>query len=488
LYDKFSNHIKEHKMIRLTDIKLTNFKNVAAGKISLSNAGCNADGWGSDIVGIYGQNGSGKTSVITAFLVLKSVWRTGEAPDFCKECIAAGSNSFTIAVEGVACLDLRRRFSFAYHVEIAQLEGAVKIVAEKLAYRNMTGSKPTTKTAFEYVFAKSATVVRPKTSWDSLCAMDKNLNFDLAVSQKIASLNGYSLLFSEDFEDFLALIDKTFDAKSSHSNVSKASMKAYFDVLFPCQCLRAELQKFAAENLAVITPSRQAEPMLNVIRISKHEGLAAKDADVYFEIDLTTPVLLSGEYVKVLRTTISTISTVLGALVPGLSLDVKSLDSMMTDDGAMGERVEIVATRNDITVPLRAESEGIKKLVAILILLIDVYSKPEACVAIDELDSGIFEFLLGELLQVLQDNGRGQLIFTAHNLRPLETLDKTSLVFTTTNSHNRYVTFKGNKTTNNLRSQYLRAVNLGGQPEIIYEPTSKYEIDSAFYDASNPEE
>jgi AAA15 family ATPase/GTPase len=160
----------------------------------------------------------------------------------------------------------------------------------------------------------------------------------------------------------------------------------------------------------------------------------------------------------------------------------------MLDDGATGERIEIVSTRDGVTVPLRAESDGIKKLVAILILLIDVYSQPGACVAVDELDSGIFEFLLGELLQVLEEHGRGQLIFTAHNLRPLETLDKTSLVFTTTNPNNRYVTFKGSKTTNNLRSQYLRAINLGGQPETIYEATSKFEIDSAFFDASNPED
>lgn len=41
--------------------------------------------------------------------------------------------------------------------------------------------------------------------------------------------------------------------------------------------------------------------------------------------------------------------------------------------------------------------------------------KPSACVAVDELDSGIFEFLPpGELLQVLKEHGRGQLIFTAY--------------------------------------------------------------------------
>lgn len=129
--------------------------------------------------------------------------------------------------------------------------------------------------------------------------------------------------------------------------------------------------------------------------------------------------------------------------------------------------VEIVSVRGDVTVPLRCESEGIKKLVGMLTMLIDVYGKPGACIAVDEIDDGIFEFLLRELLQLLSDHGCGQLIFTAHNLRPLETVDNGSRVFITTNPNNRNIRFKGNHATNNLRSQYLCAINLGGQPETI---------------------
>ena len=86
-------------------------------------------------------------------------------------------------------------------------------------------------------------------------------------------------------------------------------------------------------------------------------------------------------------------------------------------------------------------------------------------------------------MQVLEEHGKGQLIFTAHNLRPLETISKNSIVFTTTNPDNRYIPFKGHKTTNNLRDQYLRAVYLGGQDEEVYAPTSKFAIDNAFYEA-----
>ena len=49
---------------------------------------------------------------------------------------------------------------------------------------------------------------------------------------------------------------------------------------------------------------------------------------------------------------------------------------------------------------------------------------------IDELDSGIYEYLLGECLEVMQDKAKGQLIFTSHNLRPLEILENDSLLYT----------------------------------------------------------
>ena len=55
----------------------------------------------------------------------------------------------------------------------------------------------------------------------------------------------------------------------------------------------------------------------------------------------------------------------------------------------------------------------------------------------DELDAGISEVLLGTLLHTIEETGKGQLIFTSHNLRPLEVLSKDNIVFTTTNPSNR---------------------------------------------------
>lgn len=154
---------------------------------------------------------------------------------------------------------------------------------------------------------------------------------------------------------------------------------------------------------------------------------------------------------------------VLTALVPGLSLSLYRFGQSLGDDGKPVERMQITCVRDGFALPLRCESKGIKKLVSILMLLIDVYAKPSACVAVDEFDSGIFEFLLGEFLQVLKEHGRGQLIFTAHNLRPLEILDKGSLYFTTTNPDNRYIKFRGSREKISVISIYAQSILVGNR-------------------------
>ena len=112
-----------------------------------------------------------------------------------------------------------------------------------------------------------------------------------------------------------------------------------------------------------------------------------------------------------------------------------------------------------------------------------MYNRPSFTVAIDELDSGVFEYLLGEMLRILAEHGKGQLIFTSHNLRPLETLDKGFIAFTTTNPENRYLRLTGVKANHNLRDFYYRDIVLGEQRETVYAPTNNSEIAFAFREA-----
>jgi len=75
------------------------------------------------------------------------------------------------------------------------------------------------------------------------------------------------------------------------------------------------------------------------------------------------------------------------------------------------------------------------------------------------------------------------LIFTSHNLRPLETLDRGFIAFTTTNPRNRYVRMTNVKENNNLRDFYFRDIMLGEQDEELYEQTNNADIALSFREA-----
>ena len=103
--------------------------------------------------------------------------------------------------------------------------------------------------------------------------------------------------------------------------------------------------------------------------------------------------------------------------------------------------------------------------------------------AIDEIDAGIFEYLLGELMKIISEEGRGQLIFTSHNLRPLETINRGFVAFTTTTPDNRYIRLTNIKPTHNLRDFYFRDIQVNEQAEETYEITHNSEISFAFREA-----
>lgn len=196
--------------------------------------------------------------------------------------------------------------------------------------------------------------------------------------------------------------------------------------------------------------------------------------------DLKGPALLPEDEFYALCEVIEQSNRVLDAIIPGLTIKINIITKQTMDDGGQGIRFEFLSQRGEQELPLRTESEGILKIISILSVLIAVYNNPNACVVIDELDSGVFEYLLGELLTVIDEDGKGQLVFTSHNLRVLEVLAIKNLWFTTTNENHRYMQLKGIKEINNARDVYLRAIQLGGQDEEVYKETKTFKIKRAF--------
>lgn len=455
------------RVVRLCEVRLENFKNTARGTVTIPEAEKHAPfEYTSSILGIYGQNGSGKTAVVEALAILKNLLSNGSLKDFpIDDYIMCGKENCTIGVRlsiEQENEELYHHYYVDYDVRFARtVDKNGKIQSELLRAEKTEDGNKICRTLINYDVDRDADCYLPKYRYEAI-AKNKDGEIAVGVAQRIAQKEKGSFMFSGEFRKAVHAVEK---------NENDFLLGLILDALYG----------YASTCLFVITSAHSAMISLNgTVPMNIRVGNEHKAVVGVIPLMLRGPEVVSVEYYKLLTQFLSGLNGVLKEMIPGLTIGVHNFGAEMNRDGKKGVRIEVVSQRGDSVIPLRYESEGIIKIVSILHMLICVYTNASMCLVIDELDSGIFEYLLGELLTVMKDNGKGQMLFTSHNLRPLEMLDKSNLVFSTTNPENRYIHMQYVKQNNNLRDMYLRSILLGGQKEELYEETDTNQIARAF--------
>ena len=461
-------------IVRLTGITIQNFKNVTYGTLSFEN---NRKNYKSSVLGLYGQNGSGKTALIDAIEFLKNALCGREIPSKFADFVNVDSESATLIYE--------------FHIKIAQ--GSYKLIYEvsfKKAVDNTTqnteqaiydGTKYRTsifneviKTTIlstnsknrmgKLIDTNTDEIFLPRNKVNLLVGKEKKTKTNLLVAKKLTETSSRSFIFSPEL----------LNAIREHVKDSENEEQFFYSALLEA------LVKFGNRELFIVNTSTSGLISLNAQPLMFKYESSRSSAVGTIMLPLDQPAVIPKETFGVVENIIQNMNIVLKQLIPGLVISIKELGTQLMDEDKIGVRIQLMSRKNSKEIALKYESEGIKKIISILQLLIVVYNQPSITVAIDELDSGVFEYLLGELLRIISEKGKGQLIFTSHNLRPLETLDKGFIAFTTVNPKNRYIRLSNVKETNNLRDFYYRYIMLGEQNETVYEPTNNAEISFAF--------
>ena len=450
--------MNSQQMVRLISCTLEGIKNVEHGQVEMPHSLRGGDVYRdtAELLGIYGQNGSGKTSIIDALACVHNLMMGRSLPAEKAYLVTQGRDAGHI--ECVFALRFEElKYRVRYAVTLAVAGGELRITEEKLEYQPVRQRARYRSVAeYEVCAAPADNLFLPEMIYRSVISRLKEKRDAMTLAKRKAYDDVKSYIFN----------DETFTLFQQGMDAERAGILVL-------------MRWFAQKNMTVIERQHTGLLSLNLLPLRAMSKFGHAQVPMMLDAPNVMPLPAYGK----LRNLTHQLNGVLNSIVPGLSVDLFELGTKLNEQGEEVMRFELISVRGDVKIPLRYESEGIKKILSILGTMIEVYNNPSACLIVDELDAGIFEYLLGELLKVIQESGKGQLIFTSHNLRPLEMLDKDSVLFSTTNPDNRYVRFTGIKPSNNLRNCYICEINLQEQAEQVYCPTNTSSMNRAFFRA-----
>lgn len=471
--------MKEKNLVRIVETELENFKNVNYGDIKFvnhSNAEYRAELKESDINGIYGQNGSGKTAIIEAFDILQH--------------IMSGNTVSFDEYEGMFHYDKFMKVSTVFYIECGEKkykaryelllkryseEKKIQIYSENIIYwqrgrtwkkeRNILFCNPYYDMQSILENVSTRIISKDESAISKIRFFNSVQNLAVFCAQKNVSL------FFNDIINKSLQAENQNDEETAFSDVIKA--------LFDFATMRFQVVKV---NQLGVNYSNTFLPV-NIHTESENEVMRG-----------CIPLFINGrgdfpeEIFNKLENIVAAINIALRAIIPNLSIELVKANEEKNKEGIQVVQVEVYSNRDGKRFLTKYESEGIKRIISLLNYLISLYNHPSICLVVDELDAGIFEYLLGELIGILAEEAKGQLIFTSHNLRIMEKLDKKNIICSTINPDNRYISLKGIEKTHNRRDFYIRTIVLGGQKEKLYDDTVLQDMGYAFRKAGNTEE
>ena len=350
--------------VRITNIAIKNFKNVNFGELSFVN---NRKNFKASILGLYGQNGSGKTALIDALELLKYALCAMEVPDKFADFINVDSDSAEISYSFDIALN-ETIYPVVYRLalgrEIVQVDGnaelfieeeskyKVKILNEEFHCQTRT---PDGKLRMgRMIDTKStATVFVPVSKYELLVGRSKETSTDLLVSKKLSQKTAKTFVFSKDLLNAVRS-----NAANQNAGDEKKTEAVHYLALLEALVEFGNIELFVINTANSGLISLNTQPLVFKIRSRENE---AKGTLGTIALLIEKPSIIPEDMYHVTETVIENMNIVLKKIIPGLMIAVKDLGNQTMPNGMIGKRVELVSKKNSREIPLKYESES-KKL------------------------------------------------------------------------------------------------------------------------------
>ena len=211
-------------IVRLSSLTLQNIKNVKKGTIfmPMANEKTLSVG-GAEILGIYGQNGPGKTAVVDTLYFLQQIMIGQNIDQSISDYIGVDDDAANMNVEFKIFVK-ETVYEVGYNISLKKIEGEVVIDREFLNCAINRDGKRTNKNIFmDYVRSETEIIFKPQTRLDELIGKNKDRRTDLIVARKMAEKSNCSFIFCDcsreifcqevesQFEDYSTVIRALFE-------------------------------------------------------------------------------------------------------------------------------------------------------------------------------------------------------------------------------------------------------------------------------------
>jgi AAA15 family ATPase/GTPase len=349
-----------------------------------------------NIKAIYGPNGSGKTALVHAFNILQDiVLENGylyhsDHVKYLYELMNKECKKIQIKTDFFYAEKDEQVEIYQYQISIAYINGSFEIVNERY-----------TKKVNEY--AKEKVIIETKQGEFTIFTLDQTLKgkfTNLLKKRSFAEIFGEILnrhieesgTLTEKIENEMKALEPLYhfiygtrvvlDDKDNHFLTMTNSTEKLLEVL-----------KFRQENKELI--NLVEETGLNAMLLSKEE------LTLYIE-----EAKKKEKFIKLFKPNIQSIKVVSKLVKSSKDQEMYTVNDFI-DYG-------------DFSIDSEFESVGIKKLMNLYALL--KHLSTGGILVIDELDSHINDVYLLKLIEYISEYSNGQLIFTTHNVSPMEVL------------------------------------------------------------------
>ena len=200
-----------------------------------------------------------------------------------------------------------------------------------------------------------------------------------SLNKRMASKTSRSFIFMSD-------TFKAFNKAKQHSEYYEVIKELKLYASYYLFVVDTKLMGSISTNIALPLYSNRVDSNYNIFTgMFEFDDMTPKDMEEINEslssIGMPTILPMGGAFVisaseyDGLKNQFESMNLVIEQLVPGMNVVLKLHSEAMTKAGELGKVVELVTVRDGMEMPLRYESDGVKKIVSVLDLIIKAYNQ-----------------------------------------------------------------------------------------------------------------